>query len=166
VAATARQPASRPSRSPARRVTTELAAVLHDLAWLLPRTVDPEAEAAAGLDPLPASELEVMRLLVRDPGLSVGSVARALGLQESNVSATVRALIARGLLERRRDPGDGRVARLHPTARAIDIHRRRERAWGAALGARLSELTAAERAALPEAVAVLRALAGRLGADT
>jgi DNA-binding MarR family transcriptional regulator len=153
-------PSPRPTR-----LGTELAAVLHDLAWLLPRTIDPEAETAAGLDPLPTSELEVMRLLVREPGLSVGGVARALGLQESNVSTTVRALTGRGLLDRRRDPGDGRIARLHPTARATEIHRRREQAWGSALGCRLSELTAAQRAALPEAVCALRALATRLSAD-
>jgi hypothetical protein len=52
----------------------DLAVVLHDLAWLLPRTV---GLAAARQDPLPQSELEVMRLLIRRPGLSVNDLAPA-----------------------------------------------------------------------------------------
>src|SRR5437763_4040 len=50
----ARQPPIGPSR--------ELAVVLHDLVWLFPRTIDLGAEV--GLEPLPPSELEVMRLVV------------------------------------------------------------------------------------------------------
>ena len=76
------------ARQPPVAQTRELAVTLHDLAWLLPRTLDPQAEAE--LDVLPGSELEVMRLLVRRPGLSVGDVARELGLQPSNASAAVR----------------------------------------------------------------------------
>ena len=101
------------ARQPTAAQARELAVVLHDIAWLLPRTIDPWAEA--GLDPLPASELEVMRLLVRAPELSVGEVARELGLQPSNASAAIRGLMARGLLERRRDARDGRISRLVPT---------------------------------------------------
>src|ERR1700751_2216074 len=56
---------------------TDLAVVLHDLAWVLPRTIGRER------DPrhlLPASELEIMRLLVRRPGLSVNEGAAGLRL--------------------------------------------------------------------------------------
>ena len=140
----------------------ELAVVLHDLAWLLPRTLDPTVDA--GLERLPASELEVMRLLVRRPGLSLGRLAAELALAPSNASATVRALVARGLLERRRDPEDGRVIRLHPTPAAISSRRERERAWGAALARQLAALPADQRAAALGAAAALRALADRLGA--
>jgi DNA-binding MarR family transcriptional regulator len=71
-----------------------LAVALYDLAWLLPRTI---GLAAADADPLPQSELEVMRLLVRQPGLSVNDVAGELGMQSSNVSATIRTLVSRAL---------------------------------------------------------------------
>ena len=108
----------------------DLAVVLHDLAWLLPRTVGLEA---ASRDPLPQSELEVMRLLVRRPGLSVNDVARELGLQASNASTAIRLLIARGALERRADLADGRVARLYPTPDAYAARERRELSWGEAL---------------------------------
>jgi len=138
----------------------ELAVVLHDLAWLLPRTIDPPVQA--DLEPMPQSELEVMRLLVRRPGLSLRQVAGVLALQPSNVSATVRALVGGGLLERRPDAGDGRVIRLHPTRAAIEARRTRERAWGAALHAHLNQLGPIEAATAVAAAPALRALAEQL----
>lgn len=144
-------PVRRPPRASQDR---QLAVALHDLVWLLPRTLDRQVEAA--LDDLPASELEVMRLLVRRPGLSVGAVAQELGLRQSNTSAAVRSLLARGLLERREDERDGRVARLHPTRRAIDVRGRREAAWAEALAATLATLP-------PDTARALRGSAGALG---
>ena len=141
----------------------ELAVVLHDLAWLLPRTIDLEAEI--GLEPLAPSELEIMRLLVRHPGLSVGDVARTLGMQPSNTSAAVRALVARGLLHRRPDPSDGRISRLTPTERAQTIRRQREAAWGELLRTRLSRLTRNDAARLLGGVDALQALAATLAAE-
>ena len=135
---------------------------LHDLVWLLPRTVDPQAEA--GLEPLPPSELEVMRLLVRRPGLSVGDVARELGLRPSNASAAVRGLLARGLLERRADQRDGRITRLEPTAEAQTIRRRREAAWGNLLRTHLTRLPAQDVATLLAAVEPLQMLGEELAA--
>ncbi len=140
--------------------TRELAVVLNDIAWLLPRTL---GRAALPDDDLPASELEVMRLLVRRPGLSVNEVAAELAMRPSNVSGTVRTLIAQGLLERRRDEGDGRVARLHPTERAIANRERREAAWGDALAEHLESLTATERKRLLASNASLRRLVEALG---
>ncbi len=148
------------SRQPPPTAARELAVALHDLAWLLPRTIDPQVEA--GLDALPASELEVMRLLVRTPGLSVGDVARELGLQVSNASSAIASLVTRGLLQRQRDPDDGRVTRLEPTPQATAVRRRREAAWGLALRPRLARLTDAEARRLLEAAPALRALAAEL----
>ena len=150
------------ARQPPAAQTRDLAVALHDIAWLLPRTIDPWSEA--GVDPLPASELEVMRLLVRAPGLSVGEVARELGLQPSNASAAIRSLQARGLLERKPDSRDGRISRLTPTAEAQAIRRRREAAWGELLRARLRRLPAEDVAALLAAADPLRALAANLSA--
>ena len=148
------------SPEPDEAAVVELAVVLNDIAWLLPRTI---GRAALPDDVLPASELEVMRLLVRRPGLSVNEVAAELAMRPSNVSGTVRTLIAQGLLERRRDEGDGRVARLHPTARAIANRDRREQAWGAALAEYLAPLSAAERKRLLGTNASLRRLVEVLG---
>jgi DNA-binding MarR family transcriptional regulator len=140
--------------------TQELAVALHDVAWALPRTVDAEVEAE--LDPLPPSELEVMRLLVDRPGLNLGEVADELGLQPSNASATVRMLAARGLLERRGDENDGRVTRLFPTKEAAETRRIREQEWGRRLEHHLSELTPEQAQSLLAAVPALRSLAAQL----
>lgn len=148
------------ARQPSAARVRDLAVALHDLAWHLPRKFDPWAEA--GLDELPASELEVIRLVVRAPGLSVGEVAAELGLQPSNASATIRALIARGLLERKQDGRDGRISRLAPTARAQAIRRQREEAWGVLLRARLRRLQPEDAARLIDATDALQALAGNI----
>ncbi|HTX08933.1 MAG TPA: MarR family transcriptional regulator [Solirubrobacteraceae bacterium] len=136
----------------------ELAVALHDIAWLLPRRIDPWVEIE-GEEPLPPTELEVMRLLVRAPDLSVGAVARELGLHASNASAAVRGLLARGLLERKADSRDGRISRLVPTAKAQAIRRRREGAWGELLRVRLARMPPEDAAALLGAVDSLSALA-------
>lgn len=141
----------------------ELAVVLHDLAWLLPRKIDPWAQA--GFEPLPPTELEVMRLLVRQPELSVGEVAQALGLQPSNASAAIRGLVARGLLERTPDESDGRISRLAPTAQAQAIRRQREAAWGELLRARLRRLPPEDAEQLLAAVDSLRSLATNLSGE-
>ena len=146
-----------------RTAARDLAVVLHDLGWLLPRTI---GLAAARQEPLPGSELEVMRLLVRRPGLSVNDVARELGLQPSNASTAIRLLIARGTLERRQDSADARVARLFPTAAAYAARDRREQSWGEQLAGVLGGLPAADRARLTAAVPALRRLAGQLADDS
>src|ERR1700759_3759312 len=151
------------ARQPTAPQAREFAVMLHEIAWLLPRTNDPGAQG--GADPRPGSELEVMGLLVRAPELSVGEVARELGLQPSNASAAIRGLMARGLLQRRRDARDGRISRLVPTERAQTIRRQREAAWGELLRARLRRLAPEDVAALVAAVEPLRSLAANLAAD-
>jgi DNA-binding MarR family transcriptional regulator len=102
-----------------------------------------------------------VRLLVRRPGLSVNDVARELGMQASNASAAIRGLVTRGLLERRRDADDRRVARIHPTPRAIAARNLRERSWGA-LGDALDGLERSDTTRLLETVGALRALVSQL----
>ena len=132
---------------------------LFDLAWLLPRTIGAEDKQA---DPLPRSELEVMRLLGRRPGTNVNTVARDLGLKPSNVSATVRSLVERGLVEKRADPADGRQVLLHLTATARSSRERRERLWGEALTSVLGDLAPEDRTHLVAALPALRAFANLL----
>lgn len=143
----------------AQRAPRELAVVLHDLAWLLPRTI---GASGARQDPLPSSELEVMRLLARRPGLSVNDVARELGMQSSNVSTAIRSLVDKGTLRRRPDDADGRVVRLEPTEAALASRDRREESWGVAMNEALAEFADDERTQLLATVPLLRALAERL----
>ncbi|RLV49970.1 MarR family transcriptional regulator [Nocardioides mangrovicus] len=134
----------------------ELSVVLHDLAWLLPRTV---GAVATREEPLPASELEIMRLLTRRPGLSVTEVADRLGLRGTNVSTAVGSLERRGLLERTPDEHDRRVVRVTPTRAAMGLRDRREARWGEAMAEALLELAPDDLTRLQEAVTALQSLA-------
>ncbi|MFC6019195.1 MarR family winged helix-turn-helix transcriptional regulator [Plantactinospora solaniradicis] len=116
----------------------------------------------AGLGQLPPSELEVLRYVLETPGVSVSTLARDLGLHASNVSATVRALVARGLIRREPDPNDRRAVRLYPTVDAAHGSARIEDSWARIFAAALDDLTDEQRRAVAGAAPALGALAERL----
>ena len=145
-----------------RESSRDLAVVLHDLAWLLPRTV---GAAAMRAEPQPPTALEVMRLLSRRPGLSVNEVARELGIAANNVSTAVGHLADQGLLERHRDAVDGRIIRLRPTDVALTARQQREESWGRSMSAVLAGLDPHEVESLLAAAPALRRLAERLAVD-
>jgi DNA-binding MarR family transcriptional regulator len=105
--------------------------------------------------PLPTSQAELLRVVRLQPGIGVGEAAQQLGLAGNTVSTLVNQLVAAGFLARRRDPADGRVARLELTAGAD----RRMALWRdqreQALGAALDELSARERETLERALPAL-----------
>ena len=75
--------------------------------------------------PLSGSQIELVRLVRRQPGIAVSEAAGALGLAGNTVSTLVRQLAEAGVLRRESDPADRRVARLHVTGAA----RRRIEGW-------------------------------------
>jgi DNA-binding MarR family transcriptional regulator len=60
----------------------------------------------------------VLRVVGRFPGLSAGELAHIVHLHPSTITGILQRLVARGLLDRQRDPGDNRKARLRLNARA------------------------------------------------
>ena len=148
-------------RNPA--AVREIAVALQSLAWLVPRTIG--AIETDVLDHLPRTELEVMRLLVRRPGLTLGQVADELVLQPSNASSAIRTLIARGLVDRDRGPGDRRVIHLYATPKARRIRMLREQAWAGELTERFELLSDADAERLLAAGPALQALADVLTGD-
>ena len=72
-------------------------------------------ERAAALD-FTRPQAGLLRLISREPGLSQQAVARRLGTPPSRLVALVDGLEQRGLIERRRNPGDRRNYALHLTA--------------------------------------------------
>lgn len=142
--------ASTPTDPPLR----ELALVLHALSWRLARL----GPAKVGLEPLPASELAVLRNVLEQPGRSVSEVAAATGMQSSNVSAAVRSLIDRGLLDKRPAEHDRRVSVLRPTDKALTERAAIEDALAGAVAQALSELPPADVQALLSALPALRDL--------
>jgi DNA-binding MarR family transcriptional regulator len=93
---------------------------------------------------LTPSEGTVMRYLFRDPGALPSEVASATGLQRSNLSAVLRGLEEKGLIERVADPDDGRWVRIHPTARAIRNYELVRREWASAVASAAEDDPAVE----------------------
>ena len=97
---------------------------------------------------LTAQEAHVMRHIDHHPGVTPSDVARATGLQRSNLSTALRALERRGFVERRADPHDARGINLFPTDRAADNLTRLRRQWAtqlaSALGGELQHVAAAK----------------------
>jgi DNA-binding MarR family transcriptional regulator len=97
---------------------------------------------------LTPSEGTVMRYLFPHPGALPSQVATATGLQRSNLSAVLRGLEQKGLIERVADPEDGRRVRLHPTAQALRNFELVRHEWASAV-ARAADDHPAVAMALP-----------------
>ena len=61
----------------------------------------------------------VLRVVGKFPGLSAGELAHIVRLHPSTITGILQRLVARGLLERKRDPGDSRRARLRLKPAAV-----------------------------------------------
>ena len=65
----------------------------------------------------------VLRVVGQFPGLSAGELAHIVRLHPSTITGILQRLVARGLLERQRDPSDSRRARLRLKPRATAFTR-------------------------------------------
>jgi DNA-binding MarR family transcriptional regulator len=63
------------------------------------------------------------------PGLRQTELAHRLAVEPPTVTRMVHRLERSGLLERRADPDDGRVVRIHPTARSRMLEMLVRRCW-------------------------------------
>ena len=69
---------------------------------------------------LSGAQLELLRVVRRNPGITVAESAQVLGLAANTVSTLVGQLLPLGVLVRERDASDRRVARLDLTPSARD----------------------------------------------
>lgn len=90
---------------------------------------------------LTESQAELLRLVGRQPGISVREAATELGLVPNSASTLVTKLVAEGLLIRSVDAEDRRVGRLRLTAPAQRIADESRAARRATLAAVLDDLT-------------------------
>jgi DNA-binding MarR family transcriptional regulator len=113
------------------------------------------------VDTVSGAQIELIRLVRRQPGASVAEAAAELGLAANAVSTLVGQLVTTGVLQRTPDPKDRRVARLALTATA----QRRVDRWrdqrAALLAEALAGLSRDDRAALRRAAGIMT----RLSAD-
>jgi DNA-binding MarR family transcriptional regulator len=138
----------------------ELALALHDVSWRVARL----GPADVGVEPLPATELAVLRAVMDQPGRSVSDVASSMSMQSSNVSAAVRALVGRGLVDKRPDADDRRVTLLRPTAQALKNRDAIEKAIAGTIFAALANMPTRDVEALMNAVPAMRRLAAEVTA--
>lgn len=80
----------------------------------LTRRINTEAELAFAATGLSPPQAYLLRVMIAEPGLTVGEAASRLLLAPSTVTRFADALLARGLLERRAGE-DGRQVRLFPS---------------------------------------------------
>lgn len=102
------------------------------------------AERIASLDLTPP-QAGFLRLVATEPGSSQQAIAARLGMAASRLVAIADALEERGLIERRRDPGDRRNHALHLTAEGGRFMGRLARAAAAHEDAVCAALDPAER---------------------
>jgi DNA-binding MarR family transcriptional regulator len=104
------------------------------------------------------TQVELLIVVARQPGMSVAAVARELHLADNSVSTLVNQLVGAGMLHRRTDPDDRRAVRLELTSGA-QRHLAEWRDRRATLvGARLDELSGEDRAAITAALPALNRL--------
>jgi len=104
---------------------------------------------------LTQSQAEMLRLVGRQPGISVREAATELGLVPNTASTLVSKLAADGLLIRTVDTADRRVGRLRLTDPAQRIADESRAARRAALSAVLDELDAEQIDSLARGLEVL-----------
>jgi MarR family transcriptional regulator, organic hydroperoxide resistance regulator len=116
-----------------------------------------EAEVSKG--ELTVPQKLVMQVVVHNDGINLKDLSREVNLAHSTVSGIVDRLVKRGMVERRSDPADGRVARIYPTTVVVQFIRDRIPALTLGpLERALKRATREERAAIDNALRWLREL--------
>lgn len=108
---------------------------------------------------LTVPQFAVMRVVVRQPGIRLKELSREVSLAHSTTSGIVDRLEMRGMLQRRPDPADARVAHIYPTAVVSNFVREQIPALTRGpLAAALARIQPAERDRIEQALHRLRAL--------
>ena len=132
-------------------LTTDLFTVVGRFRRQLRRSTGGGFDAAG----LTQSQAELLRLVGRQPGISVREAATELGLVPNTASTLVSKLAAEGLLIRTTDADDRRVGRLRLTEPAQRIADESRAARRAALAAVLDRLDESQVESLTSGLAVL-----------
>jgi MarR family transcriptional regulator for hemolysin len=124
------QPSPQRTSSAVHNFQRDLMFLLHDVARLLRVDADKRARAHG----MTRAQWGILIWLERQPGLSQKELAEILEVEPITVARLIDRLENRGLVERRPDPKDRRIWRLHvcapayPVLREIDRQRQQMRA--------------------------------------
>ncbi|PWG09480.1 MarR family transcriptional regulator [Streptomyces sp. V2] len=69
-------------------------------------------------------QFAVLNTLVAEPGLDQRTVGERVGLDRSTIAEVISRLGRRGLIDKVRDPQDGRRSLLRPTEEGVRVHRK------------------------------------------
>lgn len=108
---------------------------LADLVLIIAREIQFRGYADEQAIPLSQSEGMVMRYLLQTPDAPPSRIAAATGLQRTNLSAVLRGLERKGLIERRASPEDGRGVTVRPTEHGTSNYALVRREWARAVSA-------------------------------
>lgn len=136
-------------------VTDEALADLADLVLRVSREIDPNGSSALDVVPLTGTEVLVLRWVDMHPGTSPSATAEATALQRSNLSAALRSLVAKGMVDRRVDPRDARLVQLFATEQAAANIRVLRAHWAGKLRAALGDIADDDIDRVTDAVALL-----------
>jgi DNA-binding MarR family transcriptional regulator len=115
--------------------------------------------AAAGTEDISLTQASVLARLTDNEGLTTSDLAAVEGMRHQSMATTVAALADLGLVERRRDPGDGRRLLIALTAEGRRRAEEGRQARGEWLAAELqNKCTEEERQTVITAMAVLERL--------
>ncbi|MFC6084934.1 MarR family winged helix-turn-helix transcriptional regulator [Sphaerisporangium aureirubrum] len=115
--------------------------------------------AAGGAEDISLGQATVLARLMDNEGLTASDLAAVEGMRHQSMTATVAALRGMGLVERRRDPGDGRRLLIALTGEGRRRAEEGRQARGEWLAAELQEkCTEEERQTVIAAMAVLERL--------
>jgi DNA-binding MarR family transcriptional regulator len=147
-------------------IHTDLAAELFGIVGRFRRQLRRSTRQGFDVEGLTQSQVELLRLVGRSPGISVREAATELALAPNTASTLVSKLVADGMLMRAVDPDDRRVGRLRLTEPAQQIADESRAARRAALAAVLDRLDADDRADLARGLDVMSRITRMLQEDT
>ena len=146
--------------------TTDLAGDVFRIVGRFRRQLRRAAGRGLDTDGLTQSQVELLRLVGRQPGISVREAAIELALVPNTASTLVTKSVAGGLLVRTVDPDDRRIGRLRLTEPAQQIADESRAARKATLAAVLDQLDPDERDDLTRGLAVLSRMTRILQQET
>lgn len=107
---------------------------------------------------LPQAQVELLGLIGRQPGVRVQEAAAALQLAANSVSTLVNHLVDGGLVQRERDPADGRSVCLTSTEKGDNVRAVRREFRREQLHQAMTRLSPADLKRIETAVPSLRRL--------
>ncbi|WP_329576305.1 MULTISPECIES: MarR family winged helix-turn-helix transcriptional regulator [unclassified Streptomyces] len=139
-------------------VATVLVSCLPALARSMERQIGPHVQTPKP----PEAQIALLRHVEANDGVTVRRAAEALLMKPNNVSALVTQLTEQGLLERRPDSADKRVAHLHLTSTSRQELAEVQDLMSGLVVRALRTMTDGELDALGSALGALEALNERL----